>query len=73
MMKRTGIQYGLVVGAIAVFLLSGVSSCWAYPYVKVEGRQLLTDFDRDGRYEPFLVKGMGYSNTPIGSFPSQYG
>ncbi len=72
-MKRTGIQYGLVVGAIAVFLLSGVSSCWAYPYVKVEGRQLLTDFDRDGRYEPFLVKGMGYSNTPIGSFPSQYG
>lgn len=72
-MNKTGVRRGVVMGAIVWFILSGISPCWAYPYVRVEGRQLLTDFDRDGRYEPFVVKGMGYSNTPIGSFPSQYG
>ncbi|HOY10540.1 MAG TPA: hypothetical protein PLB05_10785 [Candidatus Omnitrophota bacterium] len=72
-MNRTGIKYGLATGVIMAVILLGISPCWAYPYVRVDGRRLLTDFDRDGRYEPFLVKGMGYSNTPIGSFPSQYG
>jgi hypothetical protein len=36
------------------------------PAVKVEGRKLLVDFDGDGRYIPYLVKGVGYQPTPIG-------
>ena len=72
-MKKAWIKYGICWGALAGFILMGIAPCWANPYVKVEGRQLLADFDRDGQYAPFLVKGMGYGNTPIGSFPSQYG
>lgn len=38
--------------------------------VKVEGRALLVDTDRDGRYEPFLIKGVGYQPSPIGGGPA---
>lgn len=39
------------------------------PPVKVDGRRLLVDFDGDGKYEPYLIKGVGYQPTPIGSWP----
>ena len=41
--------------------------------VTVEGRQLLVDFDRDGRYDPYFIKGVGYQPTPIGRHPSDRG
>lgn len=41
--------------------------------VKVEGRRLLADFDRNGQYEPFFIKGAGYSPYPIGRHPSDWG
>ena len=44
-----------------------------YRYVKVEGRQLLVDFDRNGVYEPYLIKGVGYSPFPVGRHPSDWG
>lgn len=44
-----------------------------YQYVKVEGRQLMVDFDEDGVYEPYLIKGVGYAPFPIGRFPSDWG
>lgn len=34
--------------------------------VKVEDGQLLVDFDHDGVYKKFLIKGVGYSPVPIG-------
>lgn len=39
------------------------------PAVKIEGRKLVVDFDGDGKYEPYLIKGVGYQPTPIGSWP----
>ncbi|MDP3785942.1 MAG: glycoside hydrolase family 2 TIM barrel-domain containing protein [Candidatus Omnitrophota bacterium] len=39
------------------------------PAVKVDGRRLLVDFDGDGNYEPYLIKGVGYQPTPVGSWP----
>ena len=40
----------------------------AYQYVKLQGRQLVADFDMDGFYETFFVKGVGYAPIPIGKF-----
>ncbi len=39
------------------------------PAVKVDGRKLLVDFDGDGKYEPYLIKGVGYQPAPVGSWP----
>ena len=36
--------------------------------VLVEGRELKTDFDGDGQYTTFFIKGVGYSPVPIGSW-----
>jgi hypothetical protein len=36
--------------------------------VVVDGRKLMVDFDRDGIYVPFFVKGVGYAPIPIGHF-----
>jgi hypothetical protein len=60
---------------VVVLLTNGgaIRDSQAYQSVKVEGRQLLLDDDRDGVYDPFVVKGIGYSNTPIGTFPSEWG
>jgi len=41
-------------------------------HVKVQGRQLLVDFDGNGVYEPFIIKGVGYSPYPIGRHPSDW-
>lgn len=43
------------------------------PMVKVEGRQLKVDFDSDGNYETYTVKGAGYSPYPIGRHVSDWG
>lgn len=37
-------------------------------FVKMNGRQLVVDFDGDETYEPFFIKGIGYSPTPAGHF-----
>ena len=39
------------------------------PMVKVEGRMLVVDFDGDGKYHPYLIKGVGYQVAPIGQTP----
>jgi len=44
-----------------------------YQFVKVQNRQLLVDFDRDGTYTPFLIKGAAYSPTPIGRYSDDWG
>ena len=36
--------------------------------VKVDGNALKEDFDHDGIYKPFFVKGVGYAPVPIGHF-----
>lgn len=45
----------------------------AYQHVRMEGYQLVTDYDQDGTYTPFFVKGVGYNAIPTGAFPSEYG
>jgi|GEM_PF-3427438 len=44
-----------------------------YPYVKVQGRQLMVDFDQDGLYEPFFIRGADYEPMPIGRHVSDWG
>ena len=41
--------------------------------VKVEGRQLMVDFDGNGVYEPYVIKGVGYSPYPIGRNVEDWG
>ncbi|MBU2540432.1 MAG: hypothetical protein KJ593_00870 [Candidatus Omnitrophica bacterium] len=43
-----------------------------YGYVKIEGRKLLVDFDKDGIYELYFIKGVGYSPYPIGRQPTEW-
>ena len=61
----------------AAVLFPGVlfwtSFAYAYQHVRVEGYQLVTDYDQDGTYTPFFVKGVGYNAIPTGAFPSEYG
>ena len=60
----------------AVFLWSVLfwtSFAHAYQHVRVDGYQLVTDYDQDGTYTPFFVKGVGYNAIPTGAFPSEYG
>jgi len=45
----------------------------AGPKVKVKGRRLLVDFDGNGKYQRYFIKGAAYSPHPIGTFPSQFG
>lgn len=65
-------NYLLMILAL-IILLGAQGLCEAYFPVKVVGRRLMADFDRDGRYEPYLVKGIGYAPYPVGSFPSEWG
>ncbi len=64
-----------VILALPLFFLLFPASSFAVSFgrVKVEGRQLLTDFDEDGIYEPYFIRGVGYSPFPIGRFPSDWG
>ncbi len=57
--------------SLLIFSLSITAN--AYQYVKVEGRSLVADFDMDGQYAPFFIKGVGYSPMPIGRHPSDWG
>lgn len=73
----------IILGLIVVSLISGVNAFAAYNSeelilttkptshgpVKVEGRQLKVDFDGNGIYQPYLIKGVGYSPYPICTFP----
>jgi hypothetical protein len=43
------------------------------PYVKVQGKNLVTDFDQDGKYEPFFIKGVDYEPMPITRHVSDWG
>lgn len=66
-MKTPFLRANLVLSMMIVLLCCSVKA-EAYQYVKLEGRQLVADFDEDGRYEPFFVKGVGYAPVPIGQF-----
>lgn len=35
--------------------------------VRIRNKKLEVDFDRDGTYQPFFIKGVAYSPTPIGN------
>lgn len=60
-------------------VLSFISQIWAEEQVNVKpistgpvrvvGRQLQVDFDRDGIYQPFFIKGLGYQPTPVNKEP----
>lgn len=41
--------------------------------VKVVGRKLMVDFDGNGSYVPYFVKGVGYQPMPVGRHPSDWG
>ncbi len=41
--------------------------------VKTEGRDLLADFDGNSEYEPYFIKGVGYSPYSIGRDPFDFG
>ena len=60
---------------LAFFLESHFALAATTPYqnVKVQNRQLLVDFDRDGNYTPYLIKGVAYSPTPIGRYSDDWG
>jgi parallel beta-helix repeat protein len=71
-MKRTIflLMWIMVILGILPFAFAEVDS---YQYVRVEDRKLMVDFDQDGIYEPFFIKGVGYSPFPIGRHPSDWG
>ncbi|MDP2939725.1 MAG: polymorphic toxin-type HINT domain-containing protein [Candidatus Omnitrophota bacterium] len=58
----------LILGMIFMYPKQGFSLEPSTGPVKVQGRQLLVDFDGDHIYEPFFVKGVGYTPIPIGHF-----
>ena len=58
---------------VCIFLSALAEADTDYQYVKVVGRQLMVDFDMNGDYEPYLIKGVGYSPSPIGRHPSDWG
>ncbi|MFC2149180.1 glycoside hydrolase family 2 TIM barrel-domain containing protein [Candidatus Auribacterota bacterium] len=55
----------LLSGGVALSGTSARSS--GQPVVKVQGRDLYVDLDGNNKYEPYLVKGVGYQPTPIGT------
>ncbi|MCD4782154.1 MAG: hypothetical protein K8S27_16640 [Candidatus Omnitrophica bacterium] len=63
----TGVLF--VTGSLSVVSMDATAD----QAVKTEGRRIVVDFDQDGEYEPFFVKGVGYSPDPVRTFPSQYG
>lgn len=56
---------------VAVFIFPAVS--FSYQHVKVQGRQLLVDFDENGIYRPYRIEGAGYSPIPISRHPGDWG
>ncbi|GEM_PF-5564130 len=42
----------------------------AVKYVKVDGRRVVTDYDNNGKYDPYFIKGVVYSPVPIGGAPN---
>ncbi|MFP4472487.1 MAG: dockerin type I domain-containing protein [Candidatus Omnitrophota bacterium] len=54
-------------------LLISVRSEATMPLVKVEDQRLMTDFDQDGVYSPYFIKGVGYSPVPVGRPGMQWG
>jgi len=65
--KCQSLRVGLIL-ACALFVASIGSNAMAQQVVKLEGRQLVTDYDQNGTYEPYFVKGIGYAPIPIGHF-----
>lgn len=71
----------IVIGTLVRLLLEDASQntannqkkTYSRPHVKVKNSQLLADFDEDGQYEPYFIKGVTYNPTPIGRFPSDFG
>ncbi len=70
-MKRILLSISFVWTVMASLLLGQVAQ--AYQDVKVEGGQLVADFDHDGLYHPYFIKGVDYSPYPIGRYPSDLG
>lgn len=73
--KKSGGQILVIFFFAVLFLTFGLSLAEAQSTgpVKVVGRQLMVDFDGNGTYEPYRIKGVGYSPYPVGTFPSQFG
>jgi subtilase family serine protease len=75
---RSSHQLKLCSGLILIVLLllgnhRAQAATTPYQSVKVQNRQLLVDFDRDGNYSPFIIKGAAYSPTPIGRYSDDWG
>ncbi len=67
-------QLGLLVEADAKIVVPVTPALLApHQNVKVVGRRLMTDFDGDGNYTPYLIKGVGYSPYPWARHPSDWG
>ena len=58
--------------AVFVFLSGFSPESFGAPVV-VEGRKLKVDFDGDGLYAPYIIKGVGYSPYPAGVFSGDWG
>jgi hypothetical protein len=61
-------RFRIIIGIISCLLIFS-SAVSAASKVKMSGRELLADFDKNGEYTRFTVKGVGYVPSPIGSFP----
>jgi len=76
-MKKTShhLIIAIIFCAFSLFFLNSLSFALtpSNPYVKVQGRQLVTDFTGNGNYQPYLIRGVGYSPTPIGRYSSDWG
>jgi hypothetical protein len=74
-MVKNGVRSILLVFScwLAVTVIFGVAHAAVYPYVKVQGRQLMTDFDQTGVYTPYFIKGVDYEPTPVGRYMSDWG
>ena len=46
--------------------------CATMQKVKVEGAQLMVDFNCSGEYQRFLIKGVAYQPVPVGRSPSDW-
>ncbi len=80
-MKRKSVkkEFFVILFLVGLFFLQPTHPLFAekkerpYRYVKIKGRKLLVDFNKNGRYRPFFIRGVGYSPYPVGRHPSDWG
>ncbi len=60
-------KYVFLISFLGVMMIASypsLSHAQSYQYLKVQGHQLVVDYERDGIYTPYVIKAAGYSLAP---------